>query len=149
MRHALVFAAFLVLVLGGGLAIGSVTRPDAWYAALTKPSFNPPNWVFAPVWSVLYVLVAVTGARIWLHSLGRGFVLWVTQLVLNFVWSPVFFGLHLPRLAVAIIAALLLVNVVFIVERWPADRIGALLFVPYVAWVTFATLLNASIVVLN
>ena len=147
MGRAFVFAAFLVL--GGGLAIGWATRPDAWYAALAKPPFNPPNWVFAPVWSLLYVMIAVAGARTWVHGLDRGFALWAAQLVLNFAWTPVFFGLHRPGLALVIIVALLAAILAFIVARWHADRISAVLFLPYAAWVAFASLLNASIVMLN
>jgi tryptophan-rich sensory protein len=145
----LVFAAFLILVLGGGLAIGWATRPDAWYAALAKPPFNPPNWVFAPVWSLLYIMIAVAGARTWLRGIGGGFALWAAQLVLNFAWTPVFFGLHRPGLALVIIVALLAAILAFIVARWHADRISAVLFLPYAAWVAFASLLNASIVMLN
>jgi translocator protein len=147
MRRALVTVALLVVVLGGGLAIGAVTRPDGWYAALAKPPFNPPNWVFAPAWTLLYVTIAVAGARAY-ERVG-GFFLWVAQLALNFAWTPAFFLLHRPTLALCLIAALLAVILVFIVTRWTADRISALLFAPYAAWVAFATLLNASIVVLN
>jgi benzodiazapine receptor len=147
MRRALVTVALLVVVLGGGLAIGAVTRPDGWYAALAKPPFNPPNWVFAPAWTLLYVMIAVAGARAY-ERVG-GFFLWVAQLALNFAWTPAFFLLHRPTLALCLIAALLAVILVFIVTRWTADRVSALLFAPYAAWVAFATLLNASIVVLN
>jgi translocator protein len=147
MRRPLVFVIFLVVVLGGGLAIGAVTRPDGWYAALAKPPFNPPNWVFAPAWTLLYVMIAVAGART--YERVSGFFLWVAQLALNFAWTPAFFLLHRPTLALCLIAALLAVILVFIVTRWTADRVSALLFVPYAAWVAFATLLNASIVVLN
>ena len=147
MRRTLVYLIFLAVVLGGGLAIGSVTRPDAWYAALAKPPFNPPNWVFAPVWTLLYVMIAVAGART--YERVSGFALWVAQLALNFAWTPAFFLLHRPAVALVIVAALLAVILAFIVQRWSADRVSALLFVPYAAWVAFAALLNASIVVLN
>jgi tryptophan-rich sensory protein len=147
MSRALIYIAFLIAVLGGGLLIGSTTRPDAWYAALAKPSFNPPSWVFAPVWSLIYVMIAVAGARTF--ERGAGFPLWLGQMALNFSWTPVFFGLHRPGLALAIILALLAVILVFIATRWRADRISALLFVPYAAWVAFASVLNASIVALN
>ena len=149
MRRALVFVVFLAVVLGGGLTIGSLTRPDDWYAALAKPPFNPPNWVFAPVWSLLYIMIAAAGARTYEAGIRRDLGLWVTQLALNFLWSPVFFVLHRPGLALAIIVALLLVIAAFIKERWSTDRISAILFLPYGAWVAFAILLNASIVVLN
>ena len=149
MSDPLVLAAFLVVVIGGGLSIGFMTRPDAWYAGLAKPPFNPPNWVFAPAWTLLYVLIAFAGARTFEQGLGVAFGLWLAQLALNFVWSPVFFRLHRPGLALAIVAALLAVILAFIVQRWGADLVSALLFVPYACWVAFATLLNASIVVLN
>jgi benzodiazapine receptor len=146
-RRALVTLTFLVVVLGCGIAIGTVTRPNGWYAALVKPPFNPPNWVFAPVWSLLYVMIAVAGARTYERT--SGFALWVVQLVLNFAWTPAFFLLHRPAVALVIVAALLVVILVFIWARWTADRISALLFVPYAAWVAFAALLNVTIVVLN
>jgi len=145
----LVLVAFLAVVIGGGLLIGLVTRPNTWYAGLAKPPFNPPNWVFAPVWMLLYLIIAVAGARTFERGLDFAFALWVAQLALNFAWSPVFFRLHRPDLALAIVAALLAVILAFIVQRWHADNVSALLFVPYACWVAFATLLNASIVVLN
>ncbi len=147
MPRALVCLIFLAVVLGGGLAIGAVTRPDGWYAALAKPPFNPPNWVFAPVWTLLFVMIAVAGART--YERGSGFALWVVQMALNFAWPPAFFLLHRPATALAVIAALLAVILIFIRTRWTADRVSAWLFVPYAAWVAFATLLNASIVALN
>jgi translocator protein len=149
MSDPLILAAFLVVVIGGGLLIGFVTRPDAWYAGLAKPPFNPPNWIFAPVWTLLYVLIAIAGARTFARGLDLAFGLWVAQLALNFAWSPAFFGLHRPGLALAIVAALLAVILAFIVQRWQVDNVSALLFVPYACWVAFATLLNASIVRLN
>ena len=148
MRRALIYVAFLLAVLGIGLLIGTVTRPDGWYAALAKPSFNPPNWVFAPVWTLLYVMIAIAGARTWESGSG-GFGLWLGQMALNFAWTPVFFGLHRPGLALAIIVALLIAILAFIATRWRADRVSALLFVPYAAWVAFASVLNAAIVALN
>jgi tryptophan-rich sensory protein len=147
MRHGIIYAVFLAAVLGIGLLIGSISRPDGWYAALAKPPFNPPSWVFAPVWSLLYAMIAVAGAR----SFGRkgAFRLWLLQMALNFAWTPTFFGLHRPDIALAIVVALFATIVAFIVTRWSADRLSALLFVPYAAWVAFASLLNASIVALN
>jgi benzodiazapine receptor len=147
MRRILIYAAFIIGVFGIGLAIGSVTRPDGWYAALAKPPFNPPNWIFGPVWSVLYVMIGIAGARSF--ERGGGLRLWLAQMVLNFAWTPAFFVLHRPGMALVIILGMLATIIAFIVTRWNADRISALLFVPYAAWVAFASLLNASIVVLN
>ena len=148
MRRALIYVTFLLAVVGIGLLIGAVTRPDGWYAALAKPSFNPPNWVFGPVWTVLYVMIAIAGARTWESGTG-GSDLWLAQMALNFAWTPVFFRLHWPGVALAIIVALLVAILAFIARRWRVDRVSALLFVPYAAWVGFASVLNAAIVALN
>lgn len=142
--------AFLVLVMGGGIAIGIMTAPGEWYAALNKPWFNPPNWVFGPAWTVLYVLIAVAGWRS--HAVDARSTqskLWWTQLALNFIWSPVFFVFQQPLLALGVIAALLVVISLFIRVTWSSDRPSALAMGPYLAWVIFATLLNLSIVFLN
>lgn len=147
MRRILIYLAFIAGVFAIGLAIGSVTRPDGWYAALVKPSFNPPNWIFGPAWAVLYVVIGIVGARS--YELGAGLPLWITQMVLNFAWTPAFFGLHRPTLALVIVLGMLVSILAFIVTRWHADRVSALLFLPYAAWVAFASVLNASIVALN
>lgn len=147
-RAALVL--FLALVLGGGLVIGYLTAPDEWYAALAKPVFNPPAWLFAPVWTVLYVLIAVAGWRVWRHARGGAAMkLWWAQLVLNFLWSPVFFAAHAIGAALGIIVLLLALILAFIGVTWRQDRAAAWLFVPYAAWVAFATALNAAIFSLN
>jgi tryptophan-rich sensory protein len=86
---------FLVLVMGGGVAIGFLTAPGEWYAGLAKPSFNPPNWLFGPVWTLLYLLIAVAGWRVFESDRGGWpMKLWWAQLALNFLWSPVFFAAH-------------------------------------------------------
>lgn len=147
MRRILIHAIFIVAVVAIGMTIGAVTRPGAWYAALFKPPFNPPNWVFGPVWALLYVMIGIAGARS--YERGADMPLWFTQMVLNFAWSPAFFALQQPALALVIVLAMLASILAFIVTRWDADRVSALLFVPYAMWVAFASLLNASIVVLN
>ena len=146
----LVYLAFLILVLGGGLLIGANNVPGDWYQSLAKPWFNPPNWLFAPVWSLLYVVIAFVGARTWL-SLRNSMAmrLWVAQLVLNFAWSPIFFGLQDPTSALIVILGLLVAVGGFILASWRQDRTAALLFLPYLAWVAFATALNGAIVALN
>ena len=150
MHRYFTLALFIALVLGGGTLIGFMTLPGDWYAGLAKPPFNPPNWIFAPVWTLLYILVAVAGWRTWQHEpSGAGMTVWFIQLALNFMWSPVFFGAHMISVALVIIALLLATILVFIVMRWQRDRVAALLFTPYAAWVAFATLLNGSIWYLN
>lgn len=141
---------FVILVVGGGLLIGLFTAPGPWYAALAKPPFNPPNWIFGPVWTALYVCIAVAGWRIWQRDrAGLAMKLWWLQLVLNFLWSPVFFGMQQIALALVIIVALLLVILSFIGTAWKTDRLSSWLFVPYAMWVAFASLLNGAIWQLN
>jgi len=158
MTRYLPLAAFLLLVVGGGLAIGAATAPGDWYAGLAKPSFNPPGWVFGPVWTLLYILIAVAGWRVWQRERPRGRAhlfrspamrLWAAQLVLNFLWSPVFFTAHRIDLALVIVLMLLLTVLGFIAVARTTDRLAAWLFVPYAAWVAFAAVLNGAILRLN
>lgn len=141
---------FIVLVVGTGLAIGALNIPGAWYAGLNKPSFNPPDWIFAPVWTVLFLMIAVAGYRTFQRKPGGSAMkLWLLQMALNFAWSPIFFSLHRMGLGLAIIAALFATIVAFLLRQWRADRVAALLFVPYAAWVGFAAVLNAALFLLN
>lgn len=150
MTRYIALAAFLLLVLGGGTLIGTGNLPGEWYQQLDKPPFNPPNWVFGPAWTTLYVLIAVAGWRIWERARGsRAMLVWWVQLVLNFAWSPVFFTVHAIGAALVIVVLLLAAIAAFIGLAWHRDRVAALLFAPYAAWVSFATLLNASIWWLN
>ena len=150
MNRTLALVGFVVLVLGGGTLIGYLNLPGDWYAGLHKPFFNPPDWVFGPVWSVLYVLVAIAGWRIFCRApYGTTMRVWWVQLVLNFLWSPTFFGLQLPGLGLVVIIALLVAIIGFIVLARRIDRLAAWLFAPYALWVAFATLLNFSIWWLN
>ncbi len=149
-KGLVVLALFLIIVLGGGTAIGVMTLPGAWYADLVKPSFNPPNWVFGPVWTVLYIAIAVAGWRCWTRDpQGRGFKIWVVQLLANFAWSPLFFAAQRTDIAFGVILFMLIAIVAFIWVAWPRDRIAAALFVPYAAWVAFASVLNGAILFLN
>jgi tryptophan-rich sensory protein len=141
---------FLVLTVGGGLLIGFVTRPDEWYVTLSKPWFTPPNIIFGPVWTLLYVMIAIAGWRTFVLGPPSGLIsLWTVALVLNFAWSPVFFRLHSPAAALLVIVALLAAIIAFITLSWPQDRQSALLFGPYAACVCFAAILNAEIWRLN
>ena len=141
---------FLVLVTGGGLVIGYLTAPGEWYAQLAKPAFNPPPWVFGPAWTTLYILIAVAGWRVWRRDRGGwAMTLWWVQLGLNFAWSPVFFAAHQIGLALVIVVALFVVILGFMATAWRRAPLSAWLFVPYAAWVGFASVLNASIWSLN
>lgn len=143
-------AIFILVVVGGGSLIGGLTRPGEWYTALEKPFFDPPNWLFGVVWPVLYVIIAVAGWRVWERRPGgMAMRLWALQLALNFAWSPVFFVAHSIAGALAIVLALFVTIVAFMVVAARVDRGAAALFAPYAAWVAFATLLNAAILWLN
>jgi len=138
------------MVLGGGLLIGYATLPGAWYASLVKPPFNPPNWVFGPAWTLLYVLIAIAGWRTWRREpTGAALKVWGVQLILNFAWSPTFFGAKMMGPALVVIVCLLASIVLFIASVWNRDRLSGWLFAPYAAWVAFATVLNASLLGLN
>ena len=143
-------AVFIVAVLTTSLLIGWLTAPGDWYEGLAKPSFNSPNWIFGPVWTGLYLLIAVAGWRLWSRApASLAIRLWFAQMGLNWLWSPTFFGLQAPTLALIIILVLVTTIIDFIVSSRRIDTTSSLLFVPYLALVAFAALLNAAIVVLN
>ena len=146
-----IHALFIIGVLVAGLLAGFLNMPGEWYASLAKPPFNPPDWLFGPVWTVLYVFIGWAGARSFLRreEYPRAFGLWVVQFVLNIAWMPVFFGLHMMVLALIVIVALLLAILAFIGNTRQHDRLSAALFSPYALWVAFATLLNAALIHLN
>ena len=150
MKSFIIFILFLLLVMGGGVAIGITTAPATWYESLQKPFFNPPNWVFGPVWTLLYLMIAFVGWRIWRR--GDNLVIkrvWITQLCLNFLWSPVFFTAQMLGLAFGVITFLLITIILFIGITWRKDRLSAVLFIPYSLWVGFALVLNGAIFHLN
>jgi benzodiazapine receptor len=129
--------------------IGSRYLPGAWYASLAKPSWNPPSWIFAPVWTVLYGLMAVAAWLVWRRAGFRGAAaalsLFLVQLVLNALWSYLFFGLHRPGVAfldiVALFAAIVAVAALF----WRQDSRAGALMIPYAIWVGFASCLNLAL----
>ncbi|MGJ8527816.1 TspO/MBR family protein [Maritalea sp.] len=125
----------------------------SYYAQLTAPSFAPPNWVFGPVWSVLYVFVATVGYRLVFmadDSLKPLLIaLWTLQFALNTIWTPVFFGANNLGVALIYILSLDIVTLASILLLWKRDRISAYLAIPYMAWISFASLLNGSYWMLN
>ncbi|GAA4811337.1 TspO/MBR family protein [Nocardioides caeni] len=140
-------AAVAAVAVLGGLAASSSSET---YRALELPPFAPPSWVFGPVWTVLYVMIAVAGWLAWRADVGRtGLALWGIQLALNLAWTPLFFAADRYVLALVDIVALLAAVIATIVVFHRRSPVAAYLFVPYVAWVGFATALNAAIVVLN
>ena len=149
-RSLILLVVFLAVVIGVGASIGVVTAPGEWYASLNKPPFNPPNWLFAPVWFALYVLIAVAGWRTFLRNpTGTAMILWTTQMLLNWAWSPLWFSLHLIWPAFACIMLMWLSIIGFIGATRRTDPVSAWLFAPYLAWVTFAAALNFALWRLN
>lgn len=132
---------------------GALFRAGAWYDALRKPSWQPPKWLFAPAWSVLYVTIAIAGWLVWRKAglSGGRFALaaWAFSLGINALWSPLFFGLRNPLLGLIDIAALWLSIVAVIVLFHPINPAASLLLLPYLFWVTFAGMLNLAILQRN
>ncbi len=145
---------FLAICLGMAAVAGLVTVANipTWYEGLVKPSFTPPNAIFGPVWTLLYILIAVSGWMVW-RKIGfspeRPLVIYGLQLALNFAWSFIFFGAHLPGLAVVDVLLLWIAIVWNIAMFWRVDRVAAALLLPYLGWVSFASALNIAVWQLN
>ena len=145
----------LVITVGVGAIAGFATASNigGWYATLSKPGFNPPNWIFGPVWTLLYILMGVALFLIWSQppSLYRSNSLWLffIQLLLNFLWSFLFFYFHKIGLAFVDIVALWIFIILTIFSFSKLSKKAAWLMVPYVCWVSFATILNGAIYHLN
>ena len=150
MAKFITLVIFVVAVQGIGALIGMTFSADEWYQGLNKPIFNPPSYLFGIVWPVLYLLVAIAGWRVF-SSEGDmpGWGLWVGQMLLNFAWSPIFFGAHHIFWAMWVLVAILALSLSFMATSWHRDRIAAFCFVPYVAWLAFAFILNFSIWAMN
>lgn len=148
-------AGMLIVFVGLCLAVGAlggwVTADSVktWYTTLNKPSFTPPNWVFGPVWTGLYVLMGVAAWRVWCnarpHQARAPLTLFALQLALNLAWSVVFFGAHRVGGAVAVVVSLVAAILATVVAFRRIDGLAALLLVPYALWVAFATALNIAV----
>ena len=163
LKQALVLVAFLVIAYGVAAlgSIATISQVDGWYAEADKVAWSPPNAIFGPVWTVLYALMAVAAWLVWREKermpteARRALTLYVIQLVLNAIWTPVFFGLF-PFLGVAAlwIAAVIIVAIdvavlLTMLASWRVRKAAAVLLIPYWAWVLFATTLNVGIAVLQ
>ena len=157
--HKPFILVFSLVVSFAAAALGNIaTIPNipTWYAALEKPLLNPPNWVFGPVWTILYTLI---GVALYLVIISKRsvknqrklniYLLFAAQLALNALWSITFFGLHLIEAAVAVILILLASIVLTIVKFWPYSPLAAKLLIPYALWVSFASYLTISIALVN
>lgn len=147
----------VVTCLAIGYFSGLVTRAaiTSWYPTLVKPSFNPPNWIFAPVWSMLYIMMGVAAGLVWnkidfeKEAVKKALIFFAIQLALNALWSYLFFGLQNPMLAAIEIVILWLMIFETYTKFVKINKIAGYLFIPYLLWVSFATILNGSIWWLN
>ena len=145
----------VILTVGLGAVGGLVTAPEIplWYAGLNKPSFNPPNWLFGPVWTTLYLLMGVSCYLVWKQPVSvernKALYLFILQFVLNFCWSFIFFGMHETGWALTEMILLWLTILATIFSFAKFSKTAAWLLVPYIAWVSFAMLLNGAIWRLN
>ena len=138
---------FLASVIGGLFTASSVST---WYVGLIKPSFNPPSWVFGPVWTILYLLMGVSLYLVWIKKYDKfAFIVFGVQLFLNALWSIIFFGMKLPLFAFIEIILLWIVILVTIIYFYKLNRISAYLLIPYLLWVSFAAVLNFVLFILN
>jgi translocator protein len=151
-RLALALAGWLVVTFAAA-AMGGFFLPGEWYARLQKPAWNPPNWIFGPVWTALYTIMAAAAWLVWKRGGFAGqraaLSLFLLQLLFNALWSPLFFGLHNPGLAFADLVLLWLALLAAAAAFWKTRWVAGALLLPYVAWVTFAGALNFAVWRLN
>lgn len=152
LRSVLALAGWLALTFAAA-SLGALFPPGEWYAALKKPFWNPPNWIFGPVWTALYTIMAVAAWLVWRRggfaAQRKALVLFLLQLLFNAVWSPLFFGMKQPAVAFVDIVLLWLALLATVVAFWRARPLSGALLVPYLAWVTFAGALNFTLWQLN
>ena len=156
MTKLLRFAASeLICLLAGGLGtIFTISAIPTWYATLIKPPFSPPNWLFGPVWTVLYLLMGIALYMIWQKGTKRpkqreALMLFGVQLFLNAIWSPIFFGARNLFLALIVIALMWIFILKTILAFGKISKTASYLLYPYIAWVSFASILNFSVWILN
>jgi benzodiazapine receptor len=139
---------WLVLTFGAA-ALGARFLPDEWYRGLKKPAWNPPNSIFAPVWTILYLLMAASAWLVWRREGISGallpLILFVVQLLLNAAWTWLFFGLHRTSWALIDIVILWVTILAVLIAFWELEPLAGILLLPYLAWVSFAAFLNWTI----
>jgi len=145
-----------ILVVFSAGFIGSLfTTPNisTWYAFINKPSFSPPNWLFAPAWTLLYILMAISAFLIWQErdnlKTKQALTFYGIQLILNTLWSIIFFGMHNPGLASLEIIILWLFILITLIKFYKINKTAGLLFIPYLLWVSFASILNLFVWMIN
>lgn len=148
MKYVSLFIFFVLVALAA--VTGAKYMPGSWYEALNKPWWTPPNWLFGPAWSVLYIMIAIAGWRIWqAEGFGLALAVWGVNIGFNATWSYLMFGLHRIDLALYDAIGMLVTILAFIFLAAGVDKVAALLFVPYLVWVCYATALNYTVLKLN
>ena len=142
---------FLAAAVGSAFTVGAI---DTWYVTLNKPFFSPPNWIFGPVWTLLYLMMGMSLYLVWVTKIDkktkrRAITFFFIQLGLNLLWSILFFGLKSPSAALLGIIVLWIAICLTIINFLRVSKLAAWLLIPYIAWVSFATILNLSILLLN
>ena len=145
----IIFLVLLASCFAAG-STGALFPPGDWYRSLKKPGFTPPDWVFPVVWTTLYVLIAIAGARVaTMPQAGLALALWALQVALNAIWTPIFFGLKKVRLALVVVSLLWLSVAFGMLALFQLDTLAGLMFVPYLIWLSIATALNLRVMQLN
>jgi tryptophan-rich sensory protein len=149
----LTVSILIPLLIGLAGSFFTSSSVSTWYTTIQKPSFNPPNWIFGPVWTLLYIMIGLSFYFIWVKlsaaEFKLQFVVYSFQLLLNFLWSVLFFGLRNPLLSFIEIVLLWLSILYLVLSFYKLSAISSFLLIPYLLWVTFASILNLSIVILN
>jgi translocator protein len=146
----LIISIVVCLAVGFIAGIWTSSSINSWYSTLNKPSFNPPNWLFGPVWTILYILMGISLYLVWNQNGSKiAIMFFVLQLLLNFLWSFLFFQMKNPLIAFIEIIFLLAMIIITAIKFYPISTTAAYLMIPYIIWVTFASILNFSIYWLN
>jgi tryptophan-rich sensory protein len=150
----LIAAVLLCLIIGSAGSLVTTTGAGSWYESLEKPAFTPPNWVFAPVWTTLFILMGIALYLIWQSGTERrevqiALAVFGLQFALNVLWSFLFFGMQSPLLGLVDIVLLWILIAITIVLFYQIRRIAGYLLIPYIVWVTIATALNYSVYIMN
>lgn len=147
-KDYLSLALWVGLMIAIGWIIGSITKPEisAWYATLNRSSLTPPNYVFPITWTILYTIIGICGWLIWLQPSGNQLktikLLYITQLIFNWIWSPLFFSYHLTGLSLLVVSLMDILVGTLIWLAYPKIRSVSLLMIPYLLWILFASYLN-------
>jgi len=149
----LIISVLIPLIIGFLGSFFTASSVDSWYTTINKPSFNPPGWIFAPVWTTLYILIGVSFYSVWMKNFGeerkKVIIVYSMQLLLNLLWSVLFFGLRSPLLGLIDIIILIAFIIANTIIFYKISKTAGYLLIPYLLWVSFASVLNFSIFLLN